>query len=113
MAATYFRVRQKKGHNVAVVALARKLVVLVWHLLVNQEPYRYATLPARRKLRALVPKTERKRAAAVPRSLEDVYEEAKLPLPATPSRGEQRAAANNRRARTRHARKVKNARQGR
>ena len=30
-AATYHRVKRKRGHNVAVTALARKLVVLVWY----------------------------------------------------------------------------------
>ena len=41
LAATYHRVRLKKGHNVAVVAVARKLVVLAWHMLRSGEPYRY------------------------------------------------------------------------
>jgi transposase len=39
------RVKQRKTHNVAVVATARKLVVIAWHMLKKQEPYRYA-LPA-------------------------------------------------------------------
>jgi transposase len=33
---------QKKSYNVAVVATARKLVVIAWHMLRNNEPYRYA-----------------------------------------------------------------------
>jgi hypothetical protein len=35
-------VRRKRGHNVAVTALGRKLVVLVWHLLTKREACRYA-----------------------------------------------------------------------
>lgn len=38
----YRRLRKKKNHNVAVVAAARKLVVIAWHLLHAGEPYRYA-----------------------------------------------------------------------
>jgi len=36
------RLATKKNHNVAVVATARKLVVIAWHMLKNNEPYRYA-----------------------------------------------------------------------
>ncbi|HEX6799968.1 MAG TPA: IS110 family transposase [Gemmatimonadaceae bacterium] len=36
------RVARRKNRNVAVVATARKLVVIAWHLLEHQEPYRYA-----------------------------------------------------------------------
>lgn len=36
------RLAKKKNRNVAVVATARKLVTLAWHLLKNGEPYRYA-----------------------------------------------------------------------
>lgn len=36
------RVKRRKNHNVAVVAAARKLVVIAWHMLTNNEPYRYA-----------------------------------------------------------------------
>jgi len=42
LSATYHRVKRKKGHDVAGTALARKLVVLVWHMLHRREPYRYA-----------------------------------------------------------------------
>ena len=43
-------------------ALARKLIVLVWYMLQNGEPYRYAPVEStRRKLRSLVPKQERTR----------------------------------------------------
>ena len=36
------RLAKKKNRNVAVVATARKLVTLAWHMLKNNEPYRYA-----------------------------------------------------------------------
>lgn len=36
------RLLQKKNRNVAVVACARKLVVIAWHMLAHNEPYRYA-----------------------------------------------------------------------
>lgn len=38
----YRRLRKKKNHNVAVVAAARKLVVIAWQMLTTGEPYRYA-----------------------------------------------------------------------
>src|SRR5208282_3471726 len=36
------RLAKKKNYNVAVVATARKLVVIAWHMLTKNEPYRYA-----------------------------------------------------------------------
>ena len=36
------RLARKKNRNVAVVATARKLVTIAWHMLNNNEPYRYA-----------------------------------------------------------------------
>jgi transposase len=36
------RLSKKKNRNVAVVATARKLVVIAWHMLTKNEPYRYA-----------------------------------------------------------------------
>ena len=40
--AFYRRIRARKGTNVAVVAAARKLTVILWHMLTEGEPYRYA-----------------------------------------------------------------------
>ena len=102
LATIYYRVRQKRGHNVAVTALARKLVHVVWHLLSKREPYRYAPAPRTRdKLLKLA--INRCRARSVPKTLDGVYHEAGLhPLP-IPTPGERRAAANNRRTRTRLA----------
>ena len=36
------RLKGRKTHNVAVVACARKLVTIAWHMLTRNEPYRYA-----------------------------------------------------------------------
>lgn len=36
------RLARRKNRNVAVVAVARKLVVIAWHMLSHEEPYRYA-----------------------------------------------------------------------
>jgi len=54
MKAFYERVRGRRGNHVAAVAVARKLVVLVWHMLTKAEDYAWVrpTLMAR-KLRAL------------------------------------------------------------
>ena len=35
----YLRVRARKGANVAIVALARKILCILYHLLMNQEMY--------------------------------------------------------------------------
>lgn len=43
--AFFVRIRAKRGHQVAAVALARKLTVLCWHLLTKQANYR-STRPA-------------------------------------------------------------------
>ncbi len=40
--AFFVRIRAKRGHQVAAVALARKLAVLCWHLLTKQTDYRWA-----------------------------------------------------------------------
>ena len=38
----FIRVRAKRGHQIAAVAVARKLAVLCWHMLTNGEDYRWA-----------------------------------------------------------------------
>lgn len=38
----YTRLKKRKGRNVAIVAVARKLVELAWHLLTKDEEYIYA-----------------------------------------------------------------------
>ena len=48
------RLAHRKNHNVAVVAVARKLVVIAWHMLTKNEPYRYAQpRPTETKLQRL------------------------------------------------------------
>jgi transposase len=102
LSATYHRVKRKQGHNVAVTALARKLVVLVWHLLRHQEPYRYAPVArTRHKLRRVSPAARPAKIGQVPQTLEAVYAEAGLPMLAAPTPGERRATAANRRTITR------------
>jgi transposase len=43
------RLRKRKPHNVAIVAVAHKLVLLSWHVLTKGEPYRYAVPQATQK----------------------------------------------------------------
>jgi transposase len=38
---TYQRIARRRGSHIAVVAIARKLLVLVWHLLTKKDIYRY------------------------------------------------------------------------
>jgi|GEM_PF-1440501 len=46
------RVRARRGHGVAIVATARKMVSLFWHQLSRGEDYRHALeLPTKKKLR--------------------------------------------------------------
>jgi transposase len=99
LAATYHRVRRRKGHQVAVTALARKLVVVVWHVLTTQQPYRYAA-PERTRLKLRRLQKHERPAHRSPTSLAEVYAEAGLELD-PPSRGEKRAAKSNRAAITR------------
>lgn len=103
LSATYWRVRRKRGHNVAVTALARKLIVVVWHLLQHGEPYRYAP-PTRTRFKLRRLERERRRVSQVPQSLEEVYREAQLPELASPRPAERRAAARNRAVITRLSR---------
>jgi transposase len=102
IAATYHRVRRKRGHNLAVTALARKLIVVVWHLLSKREPYRYAApTRTRAKLRAVTKDPKRARPGQIPQSLDAIYCEAGLPALQAPSQAERRTATRNRRALTR------------
>jgi transposase len=105
--AFFRRIAKKKNRNVAVVAVAHKLVVLAWHMLNNNEPYRYAqpkTLQAKlSRLRILATKHKRKggnvkgqprttqygkgRTKAVP-ALDQIYAREALPPLAEPKPGE-------------------------
>jgi transposase len=102
LATIYYRVRHKRGHNVAVTALARKLIHVVWYILSKREPYRYAPV-LRTRMKLLKLRTCRVRCRSVPQTLDAIYQEAGLPPLSIPSPGERRAAANNRRMRTRLA----------
>lgn len=103
LAATYHRVKSKKGHNVAVVALARKLVALIWHMLKKEEPYRYApSARTREKLRKLNPDMPPiARSEVAKREVDEIFKEFGLWPPSEASAGEKRTAANNRRTMTR------------
>jgi Transposase IS116/IS110/IS902 family len=58
--AFFLRIRARRGHQIAAVATARKLAVLVWHLLAKETDYLWAR-PAlvAHKLRALEPQAGR------------------------------------------------------
>ena len=43
--AFFNRIKERRGQQIAVVATARKLAVLIWHLLTNEEDYAW-TRPA-------------------------------------------------------------------
>jgi transposase len=108
------RLAQKKNHNVAVVATARKLVVIAWHMLTKKEPYRYAQpRPTETKLARLRVKATGAKRKSGPKkakrsanygtgvqlrtikSLGQLYQEEGLPTlpPAAP--GEARAVADS------------------
>jgi len=96
--ATYHRVRKKRGHNVALTALARKLVVLVWHMLTEKQPYRYAPPErTRMKLTSVCKQVADPRKTGVPKGLAAAYAEASLPPLRTMSRAESAAAKRNKR----------------
>ncbi len=96
LTASYHRLRRRRGHNVAVTALARKLTVVVWHLLKKGEPYRYAPVArTREKLKQIQRKPHDTRWRPAPKTLEQVYHRAGLELP-PPTAGELRTAKNNR-----------------
>ncbi len=52
--AFYQRLRAKKGHQIAIVATARKIVTIFWHLLSRGEDYLHRLeLPTKKKLRKM------------------------------------------------------------
>jgi transposase len=108
------RLAKKKNYNVAVVATARKLVVIAWHMLTRNEPYRYAQpqSTATKLARLRVKATGAKRRTGTkgrPRSagygsgvqrrtikaLPQVYQEEGLPALARPTAGESRMLAQS------------------
>lgn len=102
------RLAKRKSWNVAVVATARKLVVVAWHMLKNNEPYRYAISDTlHRKLgrlhqratgkrrRGLEPgklsqKEAAKKGLRIIPPLAEVYEAAGLPTPRPMQPGEEK-----------------------
>jgi len=47
----FLRIKARKGHNVAVVALARKILCILYHLLMNQEMYQEDGVPKSRQFK--------------------------------------------------------------
>jgi transposase len=109
------RLAKRKNRNVAVVAVARKLVVIAWHLLTKNEPYRYAqSLSTETKLQRLrVKATGAKRKTGptkgtptgpklapgvrsrTTKPLGQVYAEEGLPTPSAAPPGEARTLAQS------------------
>lgn len=69
LGAFFRKLERRKNRNVAVVATARKMVTIAWHMLKNKEPYRYASpQPTSAKLAGLrVRTTGKKRKSGVPK----------------------------------------------
>lgn len=66
--AFFLRLRRRKPYNVAITAVARKLVVLIWHMLTHDEDYRYTSTDLTRdKLNGLHRLATGKRAPRAPR----------------------------------------------
>jgi transposase len=42
--AFFLRIRARRGHQIAAVAVARKLAILCWHLLTKSADYQWARL---------------------------------------------------------------------
>jgi len=76
--AFYHRIRARRGPQIAVVATARKIAVLAWHLLTRDEDYAFArpSLMAQKRrnleLRAGMPAQHGRRGAAYSYNLKDV-----------------------------------------
>jgi transposase len=71
------RLVKRKNRNVAVVAAARKLVTIAWHMLKNNEPYRYAipysTEKKLARLRVVATGEQRRRGPKKGVALSDAY----------------------------------------
>jgi transposase len=70
LAALYARVAKKRGHNVAKIAVARKMSELIWHILSKDSPYLYQkhrlTQEKQARLRHLAKQSGIKTASASP-----------------------------------------------
>lgn len=86
LASLYQRVVKKKGHNVAKIAVARKMAELIWHVLSKQTPYLYQkhrlTQEKQARLRYLAKLSGIKTASASPtvRSNDTALKGLKLPV---------------------------------
>jgi len=106
------RLAKKKSYNVAVVATARKLVTIAWHMLTRNEPYRYAQPAATeaklQRLRVRVTGQKRKTGPAkgakasssanptrMIKSLGRIYEDEGLPALSPPPAGEARTVTES------------------
>jgi transposase len=109
LGAFFRKLERRKNRNVAVVATARKMVTIAWHMLMKKEPYRYAVPQStENKLAGLrVRATGEKRKTGPPRgskaapklgagktrtvpSLDEVYDRQGLPGRRPRTEGEQR-----------------------
>jgi transposase len=109
LGAFFRKLERRKNRNVAVIATARKMVTIAWHMLKHQEPYRYAVPEStENKLAGLrVRATGEKRKTGPPKgtkpasklgagktktvpSLDEVYDRQGLPRRRPPTEGEQR-----------------------
>lgn len=114
LGAFFRKLEKRKNRNVAVVATARKLVTIAWHMLKNKEPYRYATpLSTENKLAGVrVRATGKKRIGGNPKgskgesklgaggsrtihSLDEVYDRQGLPSRKPFTEGEKRTISRS------------------
>ena len=98
LGAFFRRIAAKKGRNKAVVATARKLVVIAWHMLMHNEPYRYAK-PATTKSKLVQLRTSGgggRRRGGVPERVNDFETEGGLISGADPPAAESRRDHGNR-----------------
>lgn len=112
LGAFFRRIAKKRGRSIAVVATARKLVVVAWHMLTNREPYRYAlpntVEPKLRKIRTATGARRRAKPGTIStrpnpetpgtilrrvKSLKEVYQSEGLPPTQAPAQGEIRMLA--------------------
>ena len=108
--ASYYKIKNKKGHNIAVTALARKLIVVVWHMLKKKQPYRYAK-PERvaEKLKVInQDMPNRYNVIQEKISTEEIYWFAGLPELAPSSVAERKVAIRNKKQITYEKKKQKN-----
>ena len=82
LGASFRKLAKRRGYNKAVVATARKLVVIAWHMLTANEPYRYA------RPQTVEKKLERLRATATGEKRKRGYAKG-TPRAATYGRGQQ------------------------